>query len=216
MPEPAKQLLLDVLEASDQSTLTALQWIARSYESMENWKRVGKELFFSLNGQSDVARNRLASMIRAYFVETPPSSEEVRRWNREGTQQETVRILPPRISASNSAFVDWGYVADYILLACAAISEELEVENQRRINEYRLALDSYNIRLAVHEARTIIREQPDLPDSDVLSNLQTINAKSALAHVKEARKLERIGVQYVPPKPPTESPEMPRYVPIHF
>ena len=183
---------------------------------MEQWKHTGKELFFSLNGQSDVARNRLASVIRKYFVETPPVAEDVRRWKRDSTELETIRVVPPKISVSNSAYVDWGYLSDYVLLACAAVSEELEEENQKRASEYRQILESYNIRLAVFDARTIIRERTDLTDADVLAQLQTKHEKAAAAHVKEARKLERNEVRYASPKPPKDSPEMPRYMPLYF
>ncbi len=208
--------LLDRLEASEQSTVTAVQWLARSYESMEHWKRTGKEVFFSLNGESDVARNRLASIIRKYFVDTPPGAEDVNRWRRDSTETETIRVVPPKISASNSAYVDWGYLADYVLLACAAISEELEDENQKRTTEYRQSLESHNIRLAVFDARMILRENPNLNDDDVLTQLKTKHEKAAAAHVKEARKLERNNVRYAPPKAPRESPAMNRYVPLYF
>ncbi len=216
MAEHSNQMLLDGLETPEQSTSTAMEWLARSYESMEQWKRTGKELFFSLNGQSDVARNRLAAVIRKYFVETPPNTEDVRRWKRDSTEQETIRVTPPKISASNSAYVDWGYLADYVLLACAAVSEELEEENQKRALEYRQLFDSYSIRLAVFDARTIIRTNAELNDDDALTQLKMKHEKAAAAHVKEARKLERNAVRYAPPKPPTESPEMNRYVPLYF
>ena len=216
MPGHSNQLFLDGPEPSDQSTATAIEWLARSYKSMEQWKQAGKELFFSLNGQSDVARNRMASVIRKYFVDTPPVAEDVRRWNRDVTEVETVRVVPPKISASNSAYVDWGYLADYVLLACAASSEELEEENQKRASEYRQSLESYSIRLAVFDARTIIREQINVNDADVLSQLQTKHEKAAAAHIKEARKLERNEARYAPPKPPKESPAMPRYVALYF
>lgn len=216
MAEHSNQILLDGLDSPEQSTTTAIEWLARSYESMEQWKRTGKELFFSLNGQSDVARNRLASVIRKYFVETPPTAEDVRRWKRDSTEQETIRVTPPKISASNSAYVDWGYLADYVLLACAAVSEELEEENQKRALEYRQLLESYYIRLAVFDARTLIRTNPELNDDGVLTQLKMKHEKAALAHVKEARKLERNAVRYAPPKEPRESPEMNRYVPLYF
>ena len=188
--------LLDRLEASEQSTVTAVQWLARSYESMEHWKRTGKEVFFSLNGESDVARNRLASIIRKYFVDTPPGAEDVNRWRRDSTETETIRVVPSDdFRLQNSAYVDWGYLADYVLLAFAAISEELEDENQKRTTEYRQSLESHNIRLAVFDARMILRENPNLNDDDVLTQLKTKHEKAAAAHVKEARKLERNNVR---------------------
>lgn len=208
--------LFDRLEDSEQSTVTAVHWLARSYESLEEWRRTGKEIFFSVNGESDVARNRLASLIRRYFVDTPLSAEDVTRWKPGSTETETIRVSPPKISASNSAYVDWGYLADYVLLSCAAISEELEDENQKRNMEYRQSLESHNIRSAVFEARTIIREKANLNDVEVLEKLKKIYEKASAAHVKEARKQERNGDRYTPPKPPRESPQMNRYVPLYF
>ena len=210
------QMHFDGLESPEQSTMTAIQWLARSNESMEQWKRTGKELFFSLNGHSDIARNRLASVIRKYFVETPPNAEDIRRWKRDSTEQETIRVTPPKITASHSAYIDWGYLADYVLLACAADNEELEEENQLRALEYRQSFESYCIRLAVFDARTIIRANPELNDNDVLTQLKMKHDKTAAAHVKEARKLERNAARYSPPKEPRISPEMSRYVPLYF
>ena len=145
-----------------------------------------------------------------------PNAEDVRSWKLDSTEQETTHVTPPKISASNSAYVDWGYLADYVLLCCAAVSEELEEENQLRALEYRQLFESYCIRLAVFDARTIIRANPELNDDDVLTQLKTKHKKAAAAHVKEARKLERNAVRYVPPKAPRESPEMNRYVPLYF
>lgn len=54
----SNQLLLE-LETSDQSTATALEWIARSYESMEEWKKKAREVFYCVNGNSEVTRNRV-------------------------------------------------------------------------------------------------------------------------------------------------------------
>ena len=216
MTENSNPWFLKGLEHFEQSNSTAIEWLARSYESMEKWKRTGKELFFSVNGQSDVARNRFALIIRKHFVETPPVAEDVRRWKRDSAGLETVRVVPPKISASNSAYIDWCYLADYVLLACASISDDIEEENQKRASEYRQCLESYNIRLAVFDARSIIREGGDLDDANVLAHLQAKHENAAIAHVKEARKLERKKVLYAPPKPPKESPAMPRYVPLYF
>ena len=152
----SNQLVLEGLETSDQSTVTALEWFARSYESMEEWKGKAREVFFSLNGNSEVARNRVASMVRFYFVETPPKSEDVKRWKQGSDETETIHVVPPKISASNSAYVDWGYVADYLLLACAALSDVLDAENQLRETEYRTAFDSFKIRTMVHDARSLM------------------------------------------------------------
>jgi len=216
MSDSLNEGLVDGFEASEHLTTAVMNWLARSYESMREWQRIGKEIFFSLNGQSDVARNRLASVIRKHFVETTLAPEEVRRWREGSNEQVVMKVSPPKISASNSAFVDWGYVADYILLACAAVSADLEEENQRRVDEFRQVVESYEIRVAVFEARMIIRQNRDLTDDEVVKRLKEGNRKAALAHVKEARRAERNGVRFTPPKPPAASSPMPRYTPYYF
>ena len=212
----ATQLVLEGLETSDQSTVTALQWFARSYESIEEWKDKAREVFYSLNGNSEVARNRVAAMVRFYFVETPPKAEDVKRWKQDAKETETVHVVPPKISASNSAYVDWCYVADYLLLACAALSDELDAENQLRDTEYRAALDSFKIRTMVHEARSLLRGTPNASETELLASLTAKHAKAASAHIKEAKRLERGDVRYAPPKAPTPSTPMPKYVPLYW
>ena len=150
------QLVLEGLETSDQSTVTALEWFARTYESMEEWKGKAREVFYSTNGNSEVTRNRVAAMVRYYFVETLQKAEDVKRWKKGGKETDIIHVVPPKISASNSAYVDWGYIADYLLLACAALSDELDAENQLRDTEYRTAFDSYRIRTMVHDARSLM------------------------------------------------------------
>ncbi len=211
----SNQLLLE-LETSDQSTATALEWIARSYESMEEWKKKAREVFYCMNGNSEVTRNRVAAIVRFYFVETPPKAEDVKRWKQGGKETEIVHVVPPKISASNSAYVDWVHVADYLLLPCAALSEELDAENQLREAEYRTAFDSFKIRTMVHDARTLMRETPNATESELLALLTAKHDKAALAHIKEAKRLERANVRYAPPKAPTPSTPMPRYVPLYF
>jgi len=183
---------------------------------MEEWKDKAREVFYSLNGNSEVARNRVAAMVRFYFVETPPKAEDVKRWKQGGKEMETIHVVPPKISASNSAYVDWCYVADYLLLVCAALSEKLDEENQLRETEYRTAFDSFKIRTMVHDARSLLRETPDAPETELLGALKAKHAKAALAHIKEAKSLERGEVRFAPPKAPTPSTPMPRYVPLYF
>jgi hypothetical protein len=211
----SNQLLFE-LETSDQSTATALEWIARSYESLEEWKKKAREVFYCMNGNSEVTRNRVAAIVRFYFVETPPKAEYVKRWKQGGKEIETIHVVPPKIGASNSAYVDWGQVADYLLLPCAALSEELATENQLRETEYRTVFDSFKIRMMVHDARTLMRETPNASESDLLALLSAKHDKAALAHIKEAKRLERANVRYAPPKAPKPSTPMPRYVPLYF
>lgn len=208
--------LLDESENTDSSSASAMEWIARSYESMESWKKTGRELFFSVNGQSDVARNRLAGVIRKYFVDTRLEVENLQRWKNDSTERETVRIVPPKISASNSAYIDWALLADYVLLACSGVCEGLEEQNQIRATEFRQLLDSYNIRLAVYDARSIIRENPGISEEAVLAKLKLKHEKAAAAHVKEASRLERTNARHAAPSPPIEPPPMPSYISRYF
>ncbi len=183
---------------------------------MEYWKKRGKEIFLSANGQRQVSRNRLACEIRRYFVETPPKPEDVQRWTSDGKSIETVRVVPPKINASNSAYIDWNYIADYVLLACSVMDEDFEAENQIRQDEYRSLYDSYVIRKSVHDARIAIRSNPKLDDDGLMEQLKKGNPKIALAHIKEARRLEKIDDRFKEPTAPEPSPPLEPYEPQYF
>ena len=58
---------------------TPIEWVARSYESAEQWKKQAREVFFSVNGDSNIARNRVAAMVREYFIALPTEPEEDRK-----------------------------------------------------------------------------------------------------------------------------------------
>ena len=75
-----EQLALDGFNDEADSVEAILKWIGRSYQTMEEWKLRGKEVFFSVNGDSNVARNRFASIVRAYFGETTLQPDKVSRW----------------------------------------------------------------------------------------------------------------------------------------
>ena len=216
MTDDTNQLRLDGIEASDPSSISAADWIARSYESMEEWKKRAREVFFSVNGDSHIARNRVAAIVRTYFVETPPQAEDVKRWKKGVAEIETIRVSPPKISASNSAYIDWLCVADLLLLGCGSTGDRLDEENQKRENEFRLVHDSYRIRKTVYDARTELRKNPNAAESELLRSLTEKHPKAALAHIKEAKKLERSNVRHTPPKEPVPSSPMPRFKPIYF
>jgi hypothetical protein len=210
---------LDLFDSSDTKesrTNNLLKWICRSYESTEHWKHKAKEMFFSLNGESDVSRNRFAAVLRGYLTENPPSDEVVELWDKDFKQIESVNVRGPKITASNSAYVDWCYIADYLLLGCAALSEDFEQENQKRLDEYRMLLDSFEIRLSVYDAFELIKNHSELKDDEVLIKLKVKHKDAALAHVKEARRCWRDNVDYKCPKPPRQSPPLARYLPLYF
>lgn len=202
--------------ASDRMSETVLEWIGRTFESMEKWKVTARDVFFTSNGDSNVSRNRVASIVRTYFIDTPLSPEDVKRWNADFEKTETVRVSPPKVTQSNATYVDWLYISDYLLLACASLSEELEEENQRRETEYLGVMTSYKIRLVVHEARERMRNDSAWTDEDVLASVQDLHSKASMANIKEARRLEKADVLHDLPKEPVPAAPMPRYTPLYF
>lgn len=211
-----EQLPLDGFSDEADSVEAILKWIGRSYPTMEEWKNKGREVFFSVNGDSDVARNRLASFVRGYFVESSLEPETVSRWTKGSTAVEEVVVAPPKVSTANSPYIDWAHVADYLLLACATLSDELIAENTKRDAEYRQVQDSYRIRLMVHDARDVLRANQKISDSDLMKQLSKKHEKIGLVHIKEAKKLEKEDARFAPPRAPIQAAPIPRYKPIYF
>jgi len=143
-------------------------------------------------------------MIRSYFLQTPPKDEDVERW--VSNKIETIHVTPPKVTSSNSTYVAWLEIADYVLMPCSVCFEEIDAENQTRENEYRAVYDSYAIRMIIFDARNQIRSNPESTDEEILKLILDKSPKAAMAHVKEARKLERAGVILkVPTEPPRPS-----------
>jgi len=202
--------------ASDHLSCSVLEWVARTYETMEEWKAKAKDVFFSSNGDSNLSRNRVASIVRSHFLETPPKPENVQRWKTGFEEIEAIHVLPPKVSASNSAYVDWLYIADYLLLACASPTEQIDEENQRRETEFQNALGSYKIRSIVHDACGKMRNDTTISDNEILVDVQKENPKASMANIKEARRLEKGKVLHNAPKEPIPAEPMLRYTPLYF
>lgn len=215
MTKPTNRSLFNEHEVSQDQATTVLEWIARSYQSLENWKKEAENIFYSLNGQSEAARNRLALKLRDYFSNETLSVEEVKRWNRNHTFIETVRVTPPKISATRLAYIDWCYVADYLLLSCAVESASILVENQRRANESRIMIASYDILCAIFEARKIINGDSGFSNQQVLKMVKKIKDCVTLTHIQEARRQERNCEPLVQPRIPPVSVPMARYTAIY-
>ncbi len=194
---------------------TPIEWIARSYESSEQWKKQAREVFLSVNGECNVARNRVAAMVRDYFIGLPSEPEAVRRWKKGSDDIETIIMQPPKISASNAAYFDWVMIADFLLLACAASNDDLP-ENQTRDNEYRAVLESFRIRNIVFIARKELAAKPEVLDDDLLASLRPAHPTAALAHIKEARRLERSAIPNSQPLEPLPPSHVPLFTPIYF
>lgn len=194
---------------------TPIDWIARSYEKLEEWKKKAREVYFSVNGDSNVARNRVAALARKYFVALPTVPEVVRRWKKGSGEVEAITMLPPKVTESNSAYFDWLHIADFLLLACNSVIEELP-ENQTRADEYRAVLESFRIRTVVFHARKTIVATPEMSDDETLASLKLDHPTAALAHIKAARKLERDGAPNLLPREPLPPSHIARFEPIYF
>ncbi|MFM7843872.1 MAG: hypothetical protein ACKPEY_06525 [Planctomycetota bacterium] len=211
-----QQPLFVELEDVDSSITSVLHWIIRSYDSTLYWKDQARALFFTTNGQSDVARNRLASILRRHFQDNKLETENVHRWKANSSEMEMIAVEPPKLSDSTLAYLDWQFLADYLLLTCAALTDELLRENQERTAEYRQLLDSYNIQIMIHHARTFIQDNRGHTDDDCKRELAPRFPDIKIAHIKEARRRERKGGTNHLPLIPLQPAPLPRYQSIYF
>lgn len=201
--------------STDPQSLPILDWLVRSYATSQEWKSKAEDIYVSSNADSNLSRILLAAVVRKYFVETKPTVEDVRRWKPGFKEVEVVRLFPPRITNANATYVDWLYIADYLLLT-TSVTERVEQVNQRRSFEFQNALGSYKIQLSVYEAREIMRRSPGESDVEILSVLKTKHPDAAIAHVKQARRLEKTSARHRVPKEPQPVSPLPRYETIYF
>ncbi len=195
---------------------TPIEWLSRSYESSEQWKKKAREVFLSVNGESNVARNRVAALVRDYFVSLSSETEAVRRWKKGSDEIETIIMQPPNVSASNAAYFDWVLIADFLLLACASPNEGIP-ENQTRDTEYRAVLESFRIRYKVFQARMELIAKPGASDEDLRASLSPADPSEVVqAHIDAARRLERSGLPNNAPLEPSATSHVPLFVPIYF
>lgn len=202
--------------SSDRFSAEVLEWLMRSYKTQERWKNLARRVFFLSNGDSVLSRNRVAAKVRMHFVEGKPKEEDVEVWEDtyEGTKE--TRVKPPAVSASNAGYVDWLFIADYLLLPCASPIDQYVEENQRRESEFQQLFSSYQIRLHVHEARRLIQEQPSAEGDEILDSLKKEFDKASLANVKEARRLETLNAPGHKPPEPQKPHLLPLYTPVYF
>ena len=200
------------------ASATPIQWLLRSYETSVEWKAKAKDVFFSVNGDSNLARNRIAGIVRNYFIENKNRlvPEDVGRWKDGENVVEKGRFVPPKISESNATYVDWVYIADFLLLPFISLQEELDAENQRRETEFDNAMRSYKKRLAVEEAREAIRHDSLSTDAAILESLKSGHPDASLAAVKVARRLEKANVLEPKAREPVKAAPMPFYKPLYF
>ncbi len=200
------------------ASATPIQWLLRSYETSVEWKAKAKDVFFSVNGDSNLARNRVAGIVRNYFIENKNrlEPEDIGRWKDGENVVEKVRVVPPKISESNSTYVDWVYIADFLLLPFISPQDELDAENQRRETEFDNAMRSYKKRLTVEDARESIRRDSLSTDAAILESLKSRHPDASLAAIKVARKLEKENVLEPKAREPMKPAPMPPFKPLYF
>jgi|GEM_PF-1532840 hypothetical protein len=218
------ELNFDNTAESESQSSTPLNWLNRSYESMKEWKAKALKVFLSVNGDSNVARNRVASQVRKYFEKTSLVPEDVQRWKKGINEIETIRVIPPKSSESRSGYVDWLHIADLLLMSGCADGEAINEEQQERDTEFLNVQRSYKMRVVVEEARAELRRDPTLSDDSLSEHLKEKFSEMfkdkdkdppAVA-IKEARKLEKSGVRTPSPKAPIKSEPIPRYTTLYF
>lgn len=135
-------------------------------------------VFVECNGDSELARLKLAALLRQEFLNSNISRDvEDVKADREHAAQ----------------FIDWIYEADQLLWCCSEEGdlpvgrEPTERENQRREAEYRRNLRNYRRVRAVHGAITIIRKDPEASDETILEKLTKRHIKAKPSDVREAR-----------------------------
>lgn len=212
----SEQLAPPVAESSDPTTDACMKWLTKNYESMEQWKNLARDVFFSVNGESNVARNRVASMLRSRFLSIDEQETVVTRWKEGLADSEQVAIPVPKINASNASYIDWVFLADYLLLACASLSDRLETENQKRESEFQLAEGSFALRSIIYAARRKMQQEAELSDEEILLQVRQEYPKAAMANVKEARKLERGKFKIQVPIAPKQGTPLARYVSLYL
>ncbi len=201
---------------TDRLSNGVLQWLARSYETLLHWRDCASNTYLAANGDSALARNRLAFDVRAYFLQEKLAPEELPRWRPGFESQELVKIIPPKVSPSNAAYIDWIRVADYLLLGVASSTESLDRANQQRETEFQTAHSSWRIRNVVYCGAAALRDDMKMTDPDLLDRLKKEHPDASMANIKEARRLARDGQPLeAPQEPPPAAPLQP-YAPLYF
>lgn len=197
------EILIDAPDGS------VVGWLTRTYDIYQDWLKKAREIYFHSNGDSELARQLAAILVRSYFLEEKLTVEVVKTWS--GQEQVDRKVAPPKVTASNASYFDWLRAADYLLLPCASVTDELQEENQRRENAYQVLFGSFTLRTQVNTARAIIRENSDLDDAAILDLVQQKYPAASLANVKDAKRLEAKREPMQVPVEPKRLPEMPIY-----
>ncbi|MBB75794.1 MAG: hypothetical protein CMJ75_14910 [Planctomycetaceae bacterium] len=202
--------------SSDRLSNRVLQWLARSYGTLLEWRARASDTYLAANGDSAMARNRVAFEVRSYFLQGDLVQEHLAQWRPGFESLETVQVTPPKVSPSNAAYVDWVRVADYLLLGVASPTDPLEQANQQRETEFQTAIGSWRIRQVVYSGAAAIRADNDLPDEVLLARLKEDHPDASMANIKEARRVARDGQPLEAPRQPVPAARLEVYQPLYF
>lgn len=210
------ELAFEDAATSDRLSNRVLHWLARSYETLRQWRDRASDTYLATNGDSALARNRVAFDVRAYFLQGRLAAEKLDKWRPGFESLEEIEVAPPKVSPSNAAYVDWIRVADYLLLGVASPTEPLDRANQQRETEFQAAIGSWRIRQVVYSGATAIRADPELTDQDLLARIKKDQPAASMANIKEARRVSRDGHPLEAPQQPEAAAAMGPYQPLYF
>lgn len=200
---------------SSDPTAAVLRWIAQSYESYRRWRERGREVYLACNGDSALARVRIAAELRQAVASPDAGPENDEKSDAlpllEAASAEAA--LPP---PSRLPYVDWVLAADYVLLACREPFAALVQENTRRKEEYRRIWESYVRRRWVSAARKLMRSDPKRSTAEILASLKAKHPRITQANILEAQRQERAGVPLRKPVRPTRPRLLRPYSPVYF
>ena len=187
-------------------TISICHWLKRSYETKQVWEKVSVDIYISAQGIPVLARTELAGQLRSHFKNEDLATETLKLWNKSHTTIVNVEVIPPKINDSNAAYIDWLYVADYLLICCGTPRAEFDDINTTRRAQYRSVLQSYFLRKFVIDAIDILRSDPARLDIEIVKQLKIQAGENeiqpSLVTVKEAKRWLRAGVTPTEPKKP--------------
>ena len=208
------------LDLMTDRTSAVCHWVKRSYEASKKWEQLAVDVYREAEGDSCLARTILASSLRAYFVDGKPQAETIRRWKEGCDGQEELNIKPPKVGESNASYVDWLYVADYLLLPCSSLRDDFDELNTVRKSQYRALFQSFQLRSYVVKAIEILEERSRLSDEEIVDLLKSESGdddvKPSLATVKEAKRWTRADEKPRKIEAPVEPAYLGLYEPLYF
>lgn len=203
------------LDALPDRTRALCHWLKRSFKTSEEWADKATHIYLDANGDDALSRTILATEIRRHFIADSPGSEEIDRWNEGHTETERVLVVAPKITEANAAYVDWLYVADYLLLCCGTPRDEFDEVNTGRRGMHGKLAQSHRLRSLVAEAIKLLEADDGIDDERAVEQLKKIDKDASFATLKEARRWLKAKARPLPSAEPAEPPMIGLYKSIY-